>query len=57
MARKLLLLAGVLILTVWASSADAIGPCNCNLCFPGSPVKCLYNGSVWTCQAYRAAFC
>jgi hypothetical protein len=50
MTRKLLLLIGVLALTGWASSADAIGPCNCNLCFAGSPVKCVYNGSVWICQ-------
>jgi hypothetical protein len=57
MIRKLLLLAGVLILTAWASTADAIGPCNCTLCYPGSPVKCVFNGSVWTCHDYRAAFC
>ena len=57
MTRKLLLLIGVLVLTVWASSADAIGPCNCNLCFPGSRVKCLYNGNVWTCPDYRVGFC
>jgi hypothetical protein len=57
MTRKLLLLVGVLGLTFWASSADAIGTCNCNLCFPGSQVKCAYNGSVWTCPNYRSAFC
>lgn len=57
MTRKLFLLVGVLVLTFWASSADAIGACNCNLCFPGSPLKCVYNGGVWTCQNYRSAFC
>ncbi|HEX6902004.1 MAG TPA: hypothetical protein VF789_19960 [Thermoanaerobaculia bacterium] len=57
MTRKLFLLVGVLGLTFWASAADAIGPCNCNLCFPGSQVKCVYNGSVWTCPNYRSAFC
>jgi len=59
MTRKLLLLAGVLILTVWASSAAyALGPCTCTFCFPGSHANCLLlDDGVISCKSYRLAFC
>jgi|GEM_PF-3641664 len=57
MTRKLLLLAGVLILTVWASSANALGNCTCTFCRPGSTANCLLDGGVISCTDYRIAYC
>jgi hypothetical protein len=59
MTRKLFLLAGLLMLTVWASSAPAhaLGNCTCTFCFPGSSGRCLVNGEIWTCTDYRLNYC
>ena len=57
MIRKLLLLAGVLILTVWAQSAYALGNCTCLFCGPNSTAHCLVDGEIWTCKDYRLNYC
>jgi hypothetical protein len=57
MKRKLLLLAGVLILTAWASAANALGTCSCTFCFPGSRAHCMVGTDIWACGDYRLNFC
>jgi hypothetical protein len=57
MTRKLFLLAAALVVTIWASSADALGPCTCTFCFQGSTAHCTFEGDIMSCKDFRMAFC
>lgn len=57
MRRKLLLLAGLLIMMAWSSSVLALGDCTCKFCFPGSHASCWFDGGVITCGDYRLNNC
>jgi len=56
MIRKLLFAAAALILTAWASTADAIGNCTCTSCRT-STANCTVGGEIYSCQDYYAEFC
>jgi hypothetical protein len=58
MTRKLILLAGALMLlvTAWTSKAEAIGNCSCTFCRVAQ-ANCTVGGEMWWCPDYYLVFC